>query len=164
MRAKVTKNLQMLYVYIFFTFSGKVCSIKIVTVGCSLYTLIVQCCIWFSVAVKKIKEIMAGVEGNSNPTHTTPGTSQPQRMSSPSPMATPAFNQPLVVFDRQPLPPGVSKLILDKKIKQSLKKIFLALFCFCLFVFFLWRMFILHTLYTTTNYLIYDTYRNKLYI
>ncbi|XP_015757658.1 PREDICTED: UPF0469 protein KIAA0907 homolog [Acropora digitifera] len=58
-------------------------------------------------AVKRIKEIMAGVDGNSNPTQTNPSTSQPQKMASPSPVATPAFNQPSAVFDRQPLPPGM---------------------------------------------------------
>lgn len=62
---------------------------------------------------------MAGVDGNSNPTQTNPSTSQPQKMASPSPVATPAFNQPSAVFDRQPLPPGVSWIILCKKILKA---------------------------------------------
>ena len=103
-------------------------------------------------AVKRIKEIMAGVDGNSNPTQTNPGTSQLQKMSSPSPVATPAFNQPSAVFDRQPLPPGVSWLTLYKKIKQP-KKIN-VLFYVCLF--FLVKNFILY------NYTVYLTYNNKL--
>lgn len=73
-------------------------------------------------AVKRIKEIMAGVDGNSNPTQTNPSTSQPQKMASPSPVATPAFNQPSAVFDRQPLPPGVSWIIPCKKILKAVKK------------------------------------------
>ena len=61
----------------------------------------------FSVAVKRIREIMNGADINSNP-HSHAGVPQPQRMPVPSPMPTPAFNQPLAIFDRQPLPPGVS--------------------------------------------------------
>jgi len=57
-------------------------------------------------AVKRIREIMAGAEMSSNP-HSQPRIPQPQRMPVPTPMATPAFNQPLAIFDRQPLPPGM---------------------------------------------------------
>ena len=37
-----------------------------------------------------------------------PGMPQPPRMPVPAPMPTPALNQTLGIFDRQPLPPGVS--------------------------------------------------------
>ena len=60
---------------------------------------------------------MAGADMNSNP-HSQPGIPQPQRMPVPSPMATPAFNQPLAIFDRQPLPPGVSAYQYEKKYKK----------------------------------------------
>ena len=65
--------------------------------------------ILLSVAVKRIREIMAGADVNSSPP-VNPSITQPQRMPVPSPVATPAFNQPLAIFDRQPLPPGVSIL------------------------------------------------------
>ena len=55
----------------------------------------------FPVAVKRIREIMVGADINVQ------APSQPQRMPVTSPAATPAFNQPLPIFDRQPLPPGV---------------------------------------------------------
>ncbi|XP_068738373.1 KH homology domain-containing protein 4-like [Montipora capricornis] len=58
-------------------------------------------------AVKRIREIMAGVDGNSNLQHAQPVITQPQRMPVPSPMSTPSFNQPSAIFDRQPLPPGM---------------------------------------------------------
>lgn len=73
----------------------------------------------FSVAVKRIREIMAGADMNSNP-HSQPGIPQPQRMPVPSPMATPAFNQPLAIFDRQPLPPGVSAYPYEKNTKKCM--------------------------------------------
>ena len=63
------------------------------------------------VAVKRIREIMAGVDGNSNLQQAQPVITQPQRMPVPSPMSTPSFNQPSAIFDRQPLPPGVSNLL-----------------------------------------------------
>ncbi|KAJ7365986.1 hypothetical protein OS493_002728 [Desmophyllum pertusum] len=53
-------------------------------------------------ALKRIREIMSGADVNNFHPPT-----QPQRMPVPSPMATPAFNQPLPIFDRQPLPPGM---------------------------------------------------------
>ncbi|XP_027038931.1 KH homology domain-containing protein 4-like [Pocillopora damicornis] len=52
-------------------------------------------------AVKRIREIMAGADVNVLP------PSQPQKMPVTSPAATPAFNQPSPMFDRQPLPPGM---------------------------------------------------------
>ncbi|XP_078372406.1 uncharacterized protein LOC144656045 isoform X2 [Oculina patagonica] len=52
-------------------------------------------------AVKRIKEIMAGADVNAYPPN------QPPRMPVSSPMATPSFNQPLAIFDRQTLPVGM---------------------------------------------------------
>lgn len=64
---------------------------------------------FFLVAVKRIREIMAGAgEVNVHP------PTQPQRMPVSAPMATPSFNQPLAIFDRQPLPPGVSGIKEDE--------------------------------------------------
>lgn len=59
------------------------------------------------VAVKRIREIMAGADINVLP------PSQPQKMPVTSPAATPAFNQPSPMFDRQPLPPGVRGMTLN---------------------------------------------------
>lgn len=59
---------------------------------------------FFLVAVKRIREIMAGADVNVHP------PSQPQRMPVSSPMPTPSVSQPLAIFDRQPLPPGVSAI------------------------------------------------------
>jgi len=44
---------------------------------------------------------MAGADVNAHP------PTQPQGMPVSSPLPTPSFNQPLAIFDRQPLPPGV---------------------------------------------------------
>ncbi|XP_020618158.1 UPF0469 protein KIAA0907-like [Orbicella faveolata] len=52
-------------------------------------------------AVKRIREIMAGADVNAHP------PTQPQGMPVSSPLPTPSFNQPLAIFDRQPLPPGM---------------------------------------------------------
>ncbi|XP_022784895.1 UPF0469 protein KIAA0907-like isoform X2 [Stylophora pistillata] len=52
-------------------------------------------------AVKRIREIIAGADVN------VPPPSQPQKMPVTSPASTPACNQPLPMFDRQPLPPGM---------------------------------------------------------
>ena len=47
---------------------------------------------------------MSGADVNVHP------SSQPQRMPVSSPMPTPSVSQPLAIFDRQPLPPGVSAI------------------------------------------------------
>ena len=70
--------------------------------------------ILLSVAVKRIREIMAGADVKSS-SHLNPNVIQPQRMPVPTPMPTPAFNQPLAIFDRQSLPPGVSTVYLIGK-------------------------------------------------
>lgn len=44
---------------------------------------------------------MAGADVNVHP------PTQPQGIPVSSPVPTPSFNQPLAIFDRQPLPPGV---------------------------------------------------------
>ena len=44
---------------------------------------------------------MAGADVNLHP------PTQPQGIPVSSPVPTPSFNQPLAIFDRQPLPPGV---------------------------------------------------------
>ena len=44
-----------------------------------------------------------------------PGMPQPPRMPVPAPMPTPVLNQTLAIFDRQPLPPGVSTVYIYGK-------------------------------------------------
>ena len=62
-------------------------------------------------------EIMNGapvVDINSSQS-SLPGMPQPPRMPVPTPMPTPALNQTLAIFDRQPLPPGVSTVYICGK-------------------------------------------------
>ena len=66
-----------------------------------IFICIDSCLSSFIVAVKKIREIIAGADVSVNP------PTQPQGMPVSSPVPTPSFNQPLAIFDRQPLPPGV---------------------------------------------------------
>ena len=62
-------------------------------------------------------EIMNGapvVDINSSQS-SQPGMPQPPRMPVPAPMPTPVLNQTLAIFDRQPLPPGVSTVYIYGK-------------------------------------------------
>ena len=51
-----------------------------------------------------------------------PGMPQPPRMPVPAPMPTPALNQTLAIFDRQPLPPGVSTVYIYGKQLRDVRK------------------------------------------
>ena len=75
----------------------------------------------FLVAVKRIREIMAGADMNLHP------PTQPQGMPVSSPVPTPSFNQPLAIFDRQPLPPGVCAIIYKLKAHLHGRKLLVRL-------------------------------------
>ena len=75
-------------------------------------------------AVKRIREIMAGADVNLHP------PTQPQGMPVSSPVPTPSFNQPLAIFDRQPLPPGVCTIIYKlRNIKETVSCSFCCIGC-----------------------------------
>ena len=98
--------------------NGNACLVGIVEINIYSKVIIILLCLYylfsFLVAVKRIREIMAGADVNLHP------PTQPQGMPVSSPVPTPSFNQPLAIFDRQPLPPGVCAII------YKLRKLFKA--------------------------------------
>ena len=76
-------------------------------------------------AVKRIREIMAGADMNVHP------PTQPQGMPVSSPVPTPSFNQPLAIFDRQPLPPGVRATCIKYELRNFMETVSCTSFGCC---------------------------------